>query len=330
MTLLSSGDSAELSDPVRQQQLLMAQLALACRHVHRVLEVLDSSLDRALCCTVFLNLPALLEPLGLRPDGPHWESIRATALRLLQTNCAAHKAKVEKRDADGDLDECSDQSDEEEEVRRHFQSLQFVVTDFIQAPQDVPVTVVGVSGLPRNALVEVEVLGCRVGSIPADLFNCDRSVEKQMTADVSSVAGEYTCFAQAKRLSRSVCVGFCEVSVSAQQPSSSSGSEPTIEVDSDRVALTLVSAISRAFAAADLVASLNLRTLRIYYLPDLCCESDLVVSMHKHLAEELQIPTAFPVLLVPAEALQEGVVLTAQFIGFDFVQLNAEVLFKTR
>lgn len=66
-------------------ELLMTQLTLACRHVHRVLTTLNSSLRRVLCCTVFININAL-NTLTLGRKWNSWSEVQSCVQRLIEDN----------------------------------------------------------------------------------------------------------------------------------------------------------------------------------------------------------------------------------------------------
>ena len=94
MTLLTSASNGSIAE------LFDAQLALACRHVSRVLETLNSSLHRVMCCTVFINVPAVSHDSSVWSQWTHVET-------LLQTLIADNFARAEVNDDDEASDEQS-------------------------------------------------------------------------------------------------------------------------------------------------------------------------------------------------------------------------------
>lgn len=187
---------------------LRVQLCLSLRHAARVLEPLNSTLRRALSCTVYLNVGVIEDtygfsfPHGAQPAGAGagaidgcgsssnsssstssssssdigslsgwggYSEIAALAERLLDCNCLEPMAgRVSCRVSsggpdDGDGANCNDNdSDDESEedstrgLRRHA----------------LPVLLLGVRGIPRDCLVEVEVVACSE-LLPASSFSTD-------------------------------------------------------------------------------------------------------------------------------------------------------------
>jgi hypothetical protein len=188
---------------------LKVQLCLSLRHAARVLEPLNSNLRRTLSCTVYVNIGVIHDtygssvfPLSVLSPGTDtgeiggcgsisnhsecsssssssssssrsnsgtisawsgWSEIAALAERLLDCNCrepiggkAARRPKSGNLDADGEED-----SDSEDGM-----------TGPRGAPLLLPVLVLGVRGIPRDCLVEVEIV-THSELLPARSFTTD-------------------------------------------------------------------------------------------------------------------------------------------------------------
>lgn len=94
MTVLQGSSDSSLSD------VFYAQLTLACRHVSRVLQTLNSSLHRVLCCTVFVNLSAM----NKEDVWSDWQKVQSVVQKLIE-----NKFESQKSESDGGNDEYSDE-----------------------------------------------------------------------------------------------------------------------------------------------------------------------------------------------------------------------------
>jgi enamine deaminase RidA (YjgF/YER057c/UK114 family) len=148
------------------QRTVLMQLALCLRHVARVLAPLGASLRRTLSCTVYLNADKLQEcvktRLGPAPgtvlevDAVQWLATKLCTvddvLRLLAAVDAAECGGSGNDDGENDGENDSDDSDDDARATSGGSGR----------PEDghdpPPVAVVFVRGIPRDCLVEVEVV----------------------------------------------------------------------------------------------------------------------------------------------------------------------------
>lgn len=136
MTLLASSSSPQQS----VSDVFYAQLTLACRHVARVLQVLNSSLHRVMCCTVLVNIGVLnsgnsnstLEGSMNKLEWNDWENVKEFVQELISKNSFDNEKKSENDDDNednGDEDdgqsECSEKS--LKDVREYLSMLWFLL-----------------------------------------------------------------------------------------------------------------------------------------------------------------------------------------------------------
>jgi hypothetical protein len=200
--------------------------------------------------------------------------------------------------------------------------------------RDVPVLVVCTSGLPRDAQVEVEVVGFCDTVIPAALFQhhdsvggagVDNAVEVSAASSCSTPCGltaavdawpvwhgvrarqqqqvpayaVLSASSSVTQLSRSLCVGFVTVSQTSNATceSGSIAGESLEGVDVDEAARVLVAEVALLLNRAKL-PSLYLRSLRVYFSPDCVSAEDLGIALSAQLASALGAGSV-PLLLVP-------------------------------
>ena len=166
---------------------LRVQLTLCLRHVARVLEPLNSSLRHTLGCTVYLNMSVIQrdynQSTGLGDDRGvindnedmlhgwiGWSELASLARQLMACNCNEVIPNLDKKcnHNTGDIEDSdnSDNSDDDEnkyenenenesesegKIRRHDK-------DKKKGYRTLPVLIVGVKGIPRDCLIEAEVV----------------------------------------------------------------------------------------------------------------------------------------------------------------------------
>eukprot|EP01034_Spumella_vulgaris_P025830 gene25830-32326_t len=274
VTLLASDDVQITS----QRDLLNAQLTLACRHVSRALEVQSSSLRNTLNCTVFVNTTAV-RCGDAGEQSLLFDDIQRLVLRLLQTNCESGATMQQSASGDGESDDGQSDEEEEEEEESPYAKL-------------LPVMVIGVSGLPRDALVEVEVSALKHSDLPnlALLHRNEssplrgpgasaltgvakgerRSVDNEVLSaslcaatDARHVdsgdASFLTAFSH-MQISRVLCSGFCHVSTSHTQTSCVAKVSEAVHA--------LVVKVRDALLAAEICPGEHLLGFRVYFRPE--------------------------------------------------------------
>jgi enamine deaminase RidA (YjgF/YER057c/UK114 family) len=148
------------------QRTVLMQLALCLRHVARVLAPLGASLRRTLSCTVYLHADKLLECVatrlgpapgaGLEVDAVRWLATRLCTVDDVQRLLAAVDAEEcgGSGNDDGENDGENDSDDSDDDARATSGGSGRPEEGHVLSP----VAVVFVRGIPRDCLVEVEVV----------------------------------------------------------------------------------------------------------------------------------------------------------------------------
>lgn len=214
-----------------------------------------------------------------------------------------------------------------------------------------PILVVGVPGLPRDALVEVEMVSFKDNAIPVSLFgyqekqqgtlstamNAELSTAQRVqswpfwkcnspfdetesqSALVSAASPSYQVESRVMSLRRNLCMGFLNVSVAGGSDSSLS-----VELDLDQVVLQLVQGLAALSTECDLSLDHSLLTLRVYYVPGVDA-TELTALLMKNLAVICGVVKRLPVLTIPVTCLKPGCVVAAQVIAVDAHQMQSEL-----
>ena len=172
--------------PSALMDTLSVHLALSLRHAARVLGPLNSSLDRSLGCTVYLNMGVLEAEYGdiiRSAEIDIWGEVALLAERLLTDNCdepfpGKDSSLLRRVNADGDED--SDQESEEG------------ITQTAQC-RPPPVLVIGVSGIPRDCLLEAEVLSFTELLPKSDFTSSINTYLMQLTSNTQKSASLVVC-----------------------------------------------------------------------------------------------------------------------------------------
>jgi hypothetical protein len=343
----------------------VAQLFLCLRHAHRVLQVCNSSLSRTLLCTVYVNLPQL-------PASVACALSNATIIALVRRIvCAMERAdapggSISSAEASaaneyGDMDDMDQvqlfvtlpvRSSSTCADNRTSLSLWRSLQEEDESGEPlvvcaVPVLVVCTSGLPRDAQVEVEVVG-----FPAPVNSLQNSAPGGLAAAVDSwpvwhgrSAGQQDeagavlgASSSATHLIRSLCFGFVVVHQVTSVVCERAGGEVSTActgVDTDEAARVLVAEVALLLGRAKL-QSLHLRSLRVYFSPECVAAEDLGVALGTQLALALGAGSV-PLLLVPMQSLSVGVsegvggpVLAAQVVALDSAQVETEDWIRVR
>lgn len=222
-----------------------------------------------------------------------------------------------------------------------------LISAILQEPdRSVPILVVGVPGLPRDALVEVEMVSFRDNAIPTALFtyqeaqtvNAESLESDPSTADRVRSWPFWKCngmldeteLVQTDELSdssfkvesrvisfqRNLCMGFVEVS--AVEGAANAG------LDLDVVIERLVQGVASLSTSCDLALNHALLTLRVYHTPSID-GSEVSSLVAKHLALRCGVIKRLPVLAVPVTSLKPDCVVAAQVIAVDAHQLQSEL-----
>jgi hypothetical protein len=208
--------------------------------------------------------------------------------------------------------------------------------------REVPVLVVCTSGLPRDAQVEVEVVGFCDNAIPATLFQQGdsgmtaagvvdaavsapvRSMQSLVSSELSSAVDSWPVWhgrssglpegndavlsasSSATHLTRGLCFGFVTVHQAVKAARERPGGEEwTIQgVDVDGAVRVLVAEVALLLSRAKL-QGLYLRSLRAYFAPEHVSAEDLSVALSTQLALALGVG-GVPLLLVPMHSLSVG------------------------
>lgn len=148
---------------------LSMQLCLSLRHAARVLESVNSSLKRTLSCIVYVNMDTLAKNHGADfLNWGMWSELEKLTERLLASNCgepgpdsrsSTHTGDIQ--DSDNSDSDNSDDNDDNEKMgggggRRSAAAL--------------PVLFIGVHGIPRDCLVESEIIAFSE-AVPSDAFH---------------------------------------------------------------------------------------------------------------------------------------------------------------
>eukprot|EP01038_Epipyxis_sp_PR26KG_P013110 gene13110-17574_t len=168
------------------------QLLLSLLHVARVLSTLESSLPRSLSCLLYVNIPQimiefeiitgqLVDESSFNNDFNHnnlffnelmnivrialWKNCNETIVTNQTNNNNHYNSNVNYNQID-----LNDLSDQEEEDNLHNNKHE------INIHPPCPINIIGVSNIPRNALVEVELIGFKHQTLSSDKFTY--SIEK--------------------------------------------------------------------------------------------------------------------------------------------------------
>lgn len=164
------------------QHALPSQLQLSLRNASRVLRVSDSCLPRALFCVVYINVGLLGDDDDWVLDALHWKQVAALVRQVVQSD----RFETEGNEFQSASSERNQQRGEGGEHGLHWQNTRtFDVVDDIDADSgsdsddevgksgieatSLPVLIVGVSGIPRDSLVEVEI-AASTKSLEIELF----------------------------------------------------------------------------------------------------------------------------------------------------------------
>lgn len=173
----------------RLLESLRLQLTLCLRHVARVLEPLNSSLRRSLGCTVYLNMDVIhrdynqsasMSSIGSGGDGSGdgrdgrdgrdgsgddllsgwvgWSELSSLAEQLMACNCNETIPNLDTKNNrnTGDIED-SDESDNSDDDYDDTSGGR-AGYDQKHGHRNLPVLIVGVKGIPRDCLVEAEVV----------------------------------------------------------------------------------------------------------------------------------------------------------------------------
>eukprot|EP01032_Pedospumella_encystans_P019480 gene19480-22147_t len=178
---------------------VFVQVTLCLRHAHRVLQVLNSSLSRTLACTVYVNATALQALGGALVDSAitgssptdskkncliSEEQLQVFVRKVLwqmdraDTAVELNKTKKEQEGEGSDDEEFSVDENEDDSQQQD---------DDYPASKAYPVLIISTSGLPRDALVEVEIAAFAHSTIPVEALiyrqaSAASSVELDTTA----------------------------------------------------------------------------------------------------------------------------------------------------
>lgn len=236
--------------------------------------------------------------------------------------------------------------------------------------REVPVLVVCTSGLPRDALVEAEVVGFANNSIPAELFQyrshiSDSTGERQdsteqaageecamaavvdswpvwansagssatvadLPAAVPAVTMPVECglrvSSSVTQLPRSLCAGFVRVHQADESTSMR-------DIDIDAAVAVLAGAVRQLWCASQL-HRVFLRSVRVYYQPNMYDEGTVRSALATHLEQGFGVAAMVLVPMVclgwPGQTKEDRgavvppVVLAAQVLAADTAQLGTE------
>jgi len=318
---------------VMKASLLLCQLWLSLRHALRVLSSLDKrdSIPRVLCCTVYVNMKAGPGEAAVELSQEFQLRVREVVNKMLRAAYSGSK---------------SVQSGEEDDDQQQEEW-----NDAEDAPQPIncPVLVVGVSGIPRGALVEVEVQALRgpaaemVQTVEitnhqpqkqeeaVSSFKNHSFIEEVLNWPLWAAAGERVTnnstvsvmtsppsmkyHITSSRILRCLTVGVCVLERTAEQPYTDSD-----VVDS--ITNCLLQEISQSQLRVEF-----LLTLRVYIDDSISFE---VQNMIRHrIVVRLGCLESFPIVMLTVPSIGDSFLIAVHFTAIDLPQLKTEIWIRT-
>ena len=284
-------------------------LGLCLRHADKILSALNSGIDKCIQITVYVNQAIVHYPENL-------ECLKACVRSFL-----ANRVECEK---DIECDSANGTSSSDSEVDDKL--LRYI--------SHIPIIIVGVTGLPRNSPVEVEVLATHNSFVVPDLYNFitynavfdEQDKRPNMFHDsiwsVGTVShgssfecAPVTCSVASLGSIGCFSSGVFNVKMALTQAF----------VDSTKFIFSVLTEI-KAVCAAHCLHTQFMKSIRVYYNVDLFVREDLVSIFQFEFGKLFPNHPASPLIFLPATRLEcPNTVCSIAFLSFNLLQIKTEV-----
>lgn len=298
---------------------VLQQLALCLRHSTRVLTSLNSKLKLVTLCTVYLNVEKLQEHGYI-----DWLIIQNFVREIIVNNCCEKVISQEEAAWSRSIDTYGNADSEDE-------------NDEKEKSHNPPIVVIGVKGIPRDALVEVEVSAMTRTLKEEDLeSSCFTIIQGEKNSkeydsilswpiwkvesfhpiekNTTSLKGDVTMIYYPKCL----CSGVINITMM----SASGNSQLTLDLSA--MGSLLSDCLTKA-TAMSCIDMLFLKQLKVFYSINgnvVFHHNDLVSLLSSHLSINFVSP--IPLLVVPVNKLNQDVILSVSFSFINLLQMKSQ------
>ena len=307
---LNPGSMALMVWPNHAEDCTDVDLGLCLRHAEKILSTLNSSINKCIQITVYVNqtvnCPKNMEYLKA--------SIRSFLANQLD------RLDSEKRVEEESVSDSCSSDDEVDESLLHYIS-------------HIPIIIIGVSGLPRNAPVEVEVLATLNSFDVSDLFNflAYDTVFDERDRRPNMFHGSLWSVGTESRSTNAECDPItCSVVSLGSFGCFSSGvfnvkaaALPAL-VDSTKFAFSVLNEI-KVVCATHRLHTHFIKSIRVYYNANIFVREDLVSTFQFEFGKLYENQSS-PLIFLPAARLEcPNTICSVAFLSYNLLQIKTEV-----
>jgi enamine deaminase RidA (YjgF/YER057c/UK114 family) len=290
----------DLSFGIYNNYSIYQQLSLCFKHVHQVLLTLNSELKNCISCIVYINTSIIDN------NWNDWNNINYISNNIISNNCYEKTIDDNINNAYGYrcIDTYSDSSDENSDCEEFTPLL----------TNCYPITIIGVHGLPLDALVEVEIVSITNNKYELLNFNSIEVYKKYEAEDNNNEIRQLKNSLSYNYIKNSICNGRNEIIINNNNINE-------MEINIDDIFQLLWNGIKEILSNIDMKIK-ELKFMKIYYNNDVINKDIISISCDKLLDIIFNI-TSLNIIFIPIVRLKDDCIITSLF-NFSSTNINQD------